>query len=484
MNLPNKTSKLTNFKIPPKPPSTTSPPQPPPPDPATIANLILKSDNPESLIQTLHTLPEWTPYLVQTILKRLWNHGPKALQFFNLLESHPSYCHPAAAFDHAIDIAARLRDYKTIWTLVCKMRSRKLGPTPKTFAIITERYVSAGKADKAVKIFLSMHEHGCQQDLNSFNALLDVLCKSKRAEMAYRLFKIFRGRFRADVVSYNIIANGFCLKKQTPRALEVMKEMVERGLEPTLTTYNILLKGYFRAGQIKEGWEFFLQMKKRKIEIDVVSYTTVVHGFGVAGEVDKSRKVFDEMVGDGVLPSVATYNALIQVLCKKDSVENAIVVFEEMLRKGYVPNATTYNVVIRGLCHAGKMGMAVEYMDKMKDDCEPTIQTFNVVIRYYCEDGEIEKALEVLEKMNGGTCLPNLDTYNILISAMFVRKKSDDLLIAGKLLIEMVDRGFLPRKFTFNRVLNGLMLTGNQGFAQEILRLQSKCGYLPRHFRL
>ncbi|KAL0302022.1 UNVERIFIED_CONTAM: Pentatricopeptide repeat-containing protein, mitochondrial [Sesamum radiatum] len=478
------TFRLTNIRTSPKPISTAYALPEPPLDPAVITNLILKSDNPESLTQTVHTLSGWTPDLVQTVLKRLWNHGPKALQFFNLLENHPSYCHSATAFDHAIDIAARLRDYKTIWTLVCRMRSRKLGPTPKTFAIISERYVSAGKADKAVKVFLSMHEHGCQQDLHSFNAFLDVLCKSKRAEMAYRLFKIFRGRFRADVISYNIIANGFCLKKLMPRALEVMNEMVERGLEPTLTTYNILLKGYFRAGQITEGWVFFLEMKKRKIDIDVVSYTTVVHGFGVAGEVEKARKVFDEMIGAGVLPSVATYNALIQVLCKKDCVENAVLMFEEMLRKGYVPNATTYNVLIRGLCHAGKMDEAIEYMDQMKDDCDPTIQTYNVVIRYYCNDGAIEKALVVFEKMSGGTCLPNLDTYNILISAMFVRKKSDDLLIAGKLLTEMVDRGFLPRKFTFNRVLNGLMLTGNQGFAQEILRLQSKCGRLPRNFRL
>ncbi|KAL0406940.1 UNVERIFIED_CONTAM: Pentatricopeptide repeat-containing protein, mitochondrial [Sesamum latifolium] len=415
-NLPTTTSKLTNIRTPPKPISAA---YAPPLDPVVITNLILKSDNPESLTQTVHTLSGWTPNLVQTILKRLWNHGPKALQFFNLIENHPSYCHSAAAFDHAIDIAARLRDYKTIWTLVCRMRSRKLGPTQKLLRLL----------------------------LNGMYLL-------------EKLIRLLRGRFRADVISYNIIANGFCLKKQIPRALEVMKEMVERGLEPTLTTYNILLKGYFRAGQITEGWVFFLEMKKRKIDIDVVSYTTVVHSFGVAGEVEKARKVFDEMIGAGVLPSVATYNALIQVLCKKDCVENAVLMFEEMLRKGYVPNTTTYNVLIRGLCHAGKMDMAIEYMDKMKDDCDPTIQTYNVVIRYYCDDGEIEKALVVFEKMSGETCLPNLDTYNVLISAMFVRKKSDDLLIAGKLLIEMVDRGFLPRKFTFNRVLNGLMLTG------------------------
>ncbi|KAJ7956291.1 Pentatricopeptide repeat-containing protein [Quillaja saponaria] len=341
-----------------------------------------------------------------------------------------------------------MRDYKTVWTMVARMRARRLGPNPRTFAIITERYVSAGKADRAIKVFLSMHEHGCHQDLNSFNTILDVLCKSRRVEMAYKLFKVFRGRFKADSVSYNIIANGWCLIKRTPKALEVLKEMVERGLNPSLATYNLMLKGYFRAGQINEAWEFFLQMKKRKCDIDVVTYTTLV-------------------------------------LCKKDSVENALLAFEEMLMKGYVPNSTTYNVIIRGLCHAGDMERGMEFFEKMEaDECEPNVQTYNVMIRYFCDSGEIEKGLSLFEKMGNGTCLPNLDTYNILISSMFVRKKSDDLLVAGKLLIEMVDRGFLPRKFTFNRVLNGLLLTGNQDFAKEILRLQSKCGRLPRQFKL
>ncbi|KAL3528297.1 hypothetical protein ACH5RR_007619 [Cinchona calisaya] len=482
--------KSANSSFPKTPPKPQTVPPPPPPaaetavDPTSVTNLILKT-NPEILPQKLPGLTQWTPDLVHTILKRLWNHGPKALQFFKILDSHHTYTHSATAFDYGIDIAARMRDYKTLWALVVRMRARKLGPGPKTFAIIIERYVASGKADKAVDVFLSMHKHGCPQDLNSFNTLLDVLCKAKRAEMAYNLFKMFRGKFRADMVSYNIVANGFCLIKRTPKALEILKQMVERGLDPNVMTYNIILKGFFRAGQTKEAWEFFLQMKRRKCEIDVVTYTTMVHGFGVAGEVERSRKLFDEMVGAGVLPSVATYNALIQVLCKKDNVENAILVFDEMLWKGYVPNVTTYNLVIRGLCHVGNMDRAVEYMDRLKDDeCEPNVQTYNLLIRYYCDDGEIEKGLELFEKMSSGHCLPNLDTYNILISAMFVRKKSDDLVVAGKLLLEMIDRGFLPRRFTFNRVLNGLLLTGNQGFAREILRLQSRFGRLPHQFRL
>lgn len=450
-----------------------------------LAKLILESDA-QSLSETLQrTTFQWNPDLVDKVLKRLWNHGPKALLFFKCLEHHPTYTHASSSFDYAIDIAARMRDYKSVWTLVARMRARRVGPSPRTFAIITERYVAAGKADRAVKIFLSMHKHGCRQDLSSFNTILDVLCKSKRAEMAYNLFKVFRGRFRADSISYNIIANGWCLIKRTPKALEVMKEMVERGLTPTLTTYNILLKGYFRTGQLTEAWDFFLEMKKRKCDIDVVTYTTMVHGFGVVGEIQKARKVFDEMIREGVLPSVATYNALIQVLCKKDSVENAILVFEEMVRKGYVPNSVTYNVIIRGLCHTGDMQRAMEFMVRMEeDDCQPNVQTYNVMIRYFCDAGEIEKGLGMLEKMRNRSCLPNLDTYNILISDLFVRKKSGDLVVAGKLLTEMIGRGFLPRKFTFNRVLNGLVLTGSQDFAKEILRSQSRCGRVPRHLKL
>ncbi|KAK1414662.1 hypothetical protein QVD17_30411 [Tagetes erecta] len=452
---------------------------------AILSSLILNSDQ-QPLIQIFNTKSVcWTPDLVNKILKRLWNHGPKAIQFFNLLERHPTYTHSAESFDHTIDIAARLRNYKTVWALVARMRKRRIGPNPKTFAIITERYVSAGKPDKAVKVFLSMHEYGCQQDLNSFNTFIDVLCKSRRVEMAYNLFKVLKKRFRADTISYNIIANGFCLIKRTPRALEVLREMVESGLEPNLKTYNVILNGYFKSGQVKEAWRFFMEMKRRKCMMDVVTYTTVVHGFGVAGEIQKARQVFNEMLDVGILPSVASYNAFIQVLCKKDNVENAIVVFDEMLKKGYTPNSTTYNVVIRGLCHVGKMDRAMEYLDKMKlDKCDPNVQTYNVIIRYYCDEGEIEKGLEVFETMGSGECLPNLDTYNVLISGMFGRKRSDDLIVAGKLLIEMVDRGFVPRKFTFNRILNGLLLTGNQDFANEILRVQSRCGRLPRHFRL
>ncbi|MQL85404.1 hypothetical protein Taro_017920 [Colocasia esculenta] len=469
-------------------------------DPSSlIARLVLSSkpgDHPRDICAVLSAgIPpsvfhHLSPDLVDRVLKRLWNDAPRALLFFRalLLLRRPA----ASNFDHALDLAARLGDRRAVGRLLSLRLKLRVAPTPRTFAILMERHAAAGKPDRAVRLFLSMHRHGCKQDLSSFNTLLDVLCKSRRVEKAQQLFRALRGRFQPDAVTYNIVADGWCLLKCTSRALETLKEMVSSGLEPTVTTYNILLKGYFRSGQEKEAWAFFLQMKKRSKEgsnckPDVVSYTTVVHGLGLAGHVDRARKVFDEMIREGCLPSVATYNALIQVTCKKDIVKNALVLFDEMRSKGYTPNSTTFNLVIRGLCHSGEMDKAMELMEQMKcEECEPNVQTYNIVIRHWCAAGEMDKGLDLYHKMGGATsgCLPNMDTYNLLISAMFIRRRAEDMLAAGQLLVEMVERGYLPRRFTFNRILNGLLLTGNQAFAKEILRVQSSCGRLPPEVRL
>ncbi|KAL5569576.1 hypothetical protein UlMin_026151 [Ulmus minor] len=280
----------------------------------------------------------------------LWNNARKALKFFKILDRHPNYTHSSSSFDHIIEIAGRMRDYKTLWSL-----------------------------------------HGCPPNLNSFNNVLDFLCITNLAEKAYNLFKALRVRFKVDTVSYNILLQ---------MALEVLEEMVKKGLNPNLSSYNIMLKGYLRAGQIKEAWEFFLEIKKRKCEIIVVTNTTLAHGYGV------------------------------------------------MVKKDCVMNLITYIMLIIGLCHVGEMEKALEFMDSMMDD-------------------ELESnGLSFFEKMYGVNCLPNLVTYNVLIGAIFVRKKLDDLLVARKLLIEMVGRGFSPLRLTFNRVLYGYLLTSNQGFAK------------------
>ncbi|KAK1618890.1 hypothetical protein QYE76_024407 [Lolium multiflorum] len=361
--------------------------------------------------------------------------------------------------------------------------------------ILFDRFAaSQRRPDVAVRLFLSLHRsHRVAQDLPLFNSLLDALAKSRHAAKAASLVRALGARFPPDVVTYNTLADGWCRLKDTSRALDLLRQMAESGIAPTKTTYNIILKGFFRAGQTQHAWNFFLQMKKRGSKDDscskpdIVSYTTVIHGLGLAGQLDKARKLFDEMSKEGCCaPSVATYNALIQVICKKGNIDDALTVFDDMLQNNLTPNVVTYTVLIRGLCHAARIDQAMKLMERMKSEgCEPVVQTYNVLIRYSFEEGEIDKAMCLFDRMSKGEdCLPNQDTYNIIISAMFVRKRAEDMAMAARMVMEMVERGYLPRRFMLNRVLNGLMLTGNQQISRDLLRMQEKYRRLRREIRL
>ncbi|XLR04816.1 hypothetical protein S83_071014 [Arachis hypogaea] len=192
--LPKLHKPKSSFSLPPRTfSSCTHCPSPPQlaaeEDTNAVAKLVLQSD-PKTLSKALAKPTfQWSSHLVDRVLKLLWNHGPKALQFFNALFRHLTYVHSPSSFDHAIDIVARMHDYQAAWALVVCMCSFHIGPTPKTLAMLAERYASAGKAHRAVNVFLSMHHHGCRQDLASFNTILDILCKSRRVEMAHNLFR-------------------------------------------------------------------------------------------------------------------------------------------------------------------------------------------------------------------------------------------------------------------------------------------------------
>ncbi|ERM94418.1 hypothetical protein AMTRI_Chr04g189960 [Amborella trichopoda] len=452
-----------------------------------ISDLIKKTPTPH-LIKTLKnqkSSPNWTPQLITQTLKSLWNDGPKAfLLFTHLSKTHQSLT--LESFDLIIDILGRMRDFKKLWSLVSEMPRHGLHPSHKTFAIIMERYVSAGKADRAIRAFSLMQIHGCPPNLQAFNTLLDILCKSKRVERAQELFRALRHRFKPDTITYNILADGWCIVRKTQMAVRVFREMVELDLSPSLSTYNILLKGFFRTGELTSAWSFFVEMKKRGCVPDAITYTTLVHGFGMAGDLDKACKIFEGVKEKGCLPNVATYNAMIMVLCKKGPLERAKLIFSEMENKGYEPNLTTYNLLIRAFSHDGRdMEGALGLLERMREKgCTPSVQTHNILMRSFCEIGEVERAFEVWERMEGEGCFGNLDSYNVMLSALCVNERREEFLRAGKMVVEMVERGHVPQRLVFTRVVNGLLLTGNQGFAKELLRVQSQCKRLCREIRL
>ncbi|XP_031491719.1 pentatricopeptide repeat-containing protein At1g74900, mitochondrial-like [Nymphaea colorata] len=451
-------------------------------DPAVVvAKLVLRYCGNALNVALRRSGVAWSPLLASRLLRLFRSDARRFLRLHRWLSRHRPSCLGPAATDLLVDALGRAHRLDALRRAVDGHSS----PSIRTFAIAAERLVSAGRSDLAVRLFL---ESPTPPTLPLLNALLAALCRSGRIAEAESLFRSLRRRIPPDAITFNTLADGWCRAGSVERAVETLRRMVmDAGIQPTAASYNILLKGFLRTNRIQKAIEFFREMIRRGCKPDAVTYTTLISEFGRAGEVDRAFKIFEEMIDPGGChPTPATYNAMIQLLCRKVSTDKGLNLFNEMKKKGYNPNKTTYNILLKGLCDAHRVDQAMEFLTRMKKESEfgPNTQTYNILIRGFCMVGEIERGRILLAEMGKDGCIPDSDSYSILVSAFCATRKKNEVLESGKLLQEMIEKGFTPPRLTVNRVMNGLIMTGNQEFAREFLRRHSQCGRLPCAIRL
>jgi pentatricopeptide repeat protein len=63
-----------------------------------------------------------------------------------------------------------------------------------------------------------------------------------------------------DLVSYNILINGFQLRNYSNEALALYKKMREMGVKPDELTFRFLIDGFLRDGKAKKAYEIWEHM--------------------------------------------------------------------------------------------------------------------------------------------------------------------------------------------------------------------------------
>jgi pentatricopeptide repeat protein len=67
------------------------------------------------------------------------------------------------------------------------------------------------------------------------------------------------------VVLYSTIIDSLCKDRLVTEALNMLSEMMSKGIQPDLVTYNSLIQGLCNFGRWKEATTLFKEMEQRKI---------------------------------------------------------------------------------------------------------------------------------------------------------------------------------------------------------------------------
>nr|CAB3498454.1 unnamed protein product [Digitaria exilis] len=143
-----------------------------------------------------------------------------------------------------------------------EMRSRSAVSDVVVYNSLLDGLFKAKKLDEACGFFETMVADGIQCSASTHNTVIDGLFKNGRAEAACRLFYELRRKGQLlDGISYSIMVREFCKEgvgDQVAEALELVKEMEQRGFVVDLVTITSLLIGFNRS----KRWDLEEQIVK------------------------------------------------------------------------------------------------------------------------------------------------------------------------------------------------------------------------------
>lgn len=255
---------------------------------------------------------------------------------------------------------------------------------------------------------------------------------------------------------------------------EFLKEMARResGGLVTTATVTCLIKVLGEEGFVNEALAAFYRMRQFRCKPDVYAYNTIIYALGRVGNFKKMRFLLAQMELPGFRypPDTYTYTIMITSYCKyslqtgcKKAIRRRLWeanhLFRIMLFKGFVPDVVTYNCLIDGCCKTNRIERALELFNDMhKRGCTPNKITYNSFIRYYSAVNEIDKGIEMLRKMEEMEHgLASSSSYTPIIHALCEVGRAVE---ACDFLAELVDRGSIPREYTYSIVRNALSSAG------------------------
>lgn len=274
--------------------------------------------------------------------------------------------------------------------------------------------------------------------------------------------------FEPDAKMYTCLIYGWVKINRINMAEKLLVEMVERhGIEPNVVTYNVLLNGVCRRVSLHPDERFertvqraekvFDEMRERGIEPDVTSFSIVLHVYSRAHKPYLTMDKLQEMKRRGICPTVATYTSVVKCLCSCGGIEDAEVLLEEMVNNGVSPSAVTYNCFFKEYRGRKDVDGALRLYRKMREESIhlPSANTYNILVGMFVRLDRMELVKEIWEDMKKpGGMGPDLDSYTVLIHELCGKKMWRE---ACGYFVEMIEKGLLPQKVTFETLYSGLI---------------------------
>lgn len=226
-------------------------------------------------------------------------------------------------------------------------------PDLRTFNILLSGWKSAEEAEG---FFDEMREMGVKPDVVSYNCLIDVYCKGREIDRAYKVIDKMRDeQISPDVISYTSIIGGLGLVGQPDKARDVLKEMKEYGCYPDVAAYNAAIRNFCIANRLGDADGLMDEMVGKGLSPNATTYNLFFRCFYWSNDLGRSWGLYQRMKKTGCLPNTQSCMFLTRLFRRQEKVEMALELWNDMVEKGFGSYILVSDVLFDMLCDMGKL---------------------------------------------------------------------------------------------------------------------------------
>eukprot|EP00434_Breviolum_minutum_P035791 symbB.v1.2.031694.t1/scaffold3708.1/size51654/2 len=193
-----------------------------------------------------------------------------------------------------------------------------------------------------------------------------------------------------------------------PKALDLLQQMRPLDVHPNLITYN----GFMDVCQKTGEWRVALQLLEVSTA-DCITYNSIIAACQASGELMIALSLLAEMQVQRLFAVVVTYNSAIAVCQRRGNWTDALQLLNSMCHVQLLPDVISYSSILSVCEAAATWTMALRVLE----DFEPDLFSFNSAISACDKGGQLSLARGLLDTMLQAAVLPDVVTFNGLLSA-------------------------------------------------------------------
>ncbi|PSC69633.1 pentatricopeptide repeat-containing protein [Micractinium conductrix] len=342
------------------------------------------------------------------------------------------------------------------------------------------------------------------------NALLAAYARAKPPQYQralHLLAAMWEGgpTLEPDGVSFTAAIKACANAFQVGKALEVYREMVRRGVKPSVSTFNVLITAASDGGSYTALLEVGQCLQAADADVQACCLNSYVAGLVKVGHWEEALARFEAMLGPGapVRPTASTFNTIMSLHMRQGRSDNVRQVFECMLSIGLHPSIVAWNTLLAALAAQGAWAESLDALSLVLaaqgEGVNPNTTTFNACLAALDKGSPTippaqhalvaSRALQVFSQLRATPgCAADAATFAHLVHVLSACQQHGQVVALHDL---MLREGHTPDASTAQLVLGAalaagevhkafslaqsLQMQGERVSAQALVQLMSAC---------